>query len=241
MFFDKDGELEQVDTSGAEPSEDMKTSKDPAILKKYKAETEEEKNEIKEIKRFMKRGSNLSEAIRAREAFYTNNPSEYKNEAGQAALSNIKTVFGVDIQKNSASNGARQTPEELREIGTKGAESGKGAEADNKAAREAVHEMNMKSKEAAANRAYERRQKEHDPDYKPEGKKALKLPDEKSSFQTDVNRMKKLKQQDYKQYTIQLEKLHSKYPINKWTALYDKTTRDSAPLTGDCKIRVRKS
>lgn len=123
----------------------------------------------------------------------------------------------------------------------KGAGAGKGAEADNKAVREAVHEMNMKSKEDAANRAYERRQKEHDPDYKPEGKKALKLPDEKSSFQTDVNRMKKLKQQDYKQYTIQLEKLHSKYPINKWTALYDKTTRDSAPLTGDCKIRVRKS
>jgi hypothetical protein len=77
----------------------------------------------------------------------------------------------------------------------------------------------------------------------PEEKKpALKLPDENSSFATDVNRMKKLKKEDYKQYTIQLEKLHSKYPINKWKDLYNKTLNDSAPrqLTGDCKVRVRK-
>ncbi|MBO5922667.1 MAG: hypothetical protein J6Q48_09825, partial [Bacteroidaceae bacterium] len=76
-----------------------------------------------------------------------------------------------------------------------------------------------------------------------EKKPALKLPDEKSSFATDVNRMKKLKKEDYKQYTIQLEKLHSKYPINKWKDLYNKTLNDSAPreLTGDCKIRIRKS
>ena len=77
---------------------------------------------------------------------------------------------------------------------------------------------------------------------KPSAPKALKLPDEKSSFQTDVNRMKKLKKEDYKQYTVQLEKLHSKYPINKWKDLLDKTTSDSAPrvLTGDCKIRLKK-
>lgn len=77
---------------------------------------------------------------------------------------------------------------------------------------------------------------------KPSAPKALKLPDEKSSFQTDVNRMKKLKKEDYKQYTVQLEKLHSKYPINKWTDLLNKTTSDSAPrvLTGDCKIRIKK-
>lgn len=75
-----------------------------------------------------------------------------------------------------------------------------------------------------------------------EKKAALKLPDEKSSFSTDVNRMKKLKKEDYKQYTIQLEKLHSKYPINKWKDLLNKTTQDEAPrvLTGDCKIRIRK-
>ncbi len=75
-----------------------------------------------------------------------------------------------------------------------------------------------------------------------EKKSALKLPDEKSSFSTDVNRMKKLKKEDYKQYTIQLEKLHSKYPINKWKDLLNKTTQDEAPreLTGDCKIRIRK-
>lgn len=54
-------------------------------------------------------------------------------------------------------------------------------------------------------------------------KNVLKLPDEKSSFATDVNRMKKLKEQDYKQYTIQLEKLHSKYPLSKWKTLYNKT------------------
>ena len=79
---------------------------------------------------------------------------------------------------------------------------------------------------------------------KPEEKKpALKLPDENSSFATDVNRMKKLKKEDYKQYTIQLEKLHSKYPINKWKDLYNKTLNDSAPrqLTGDCKVRIKKS
>lgn len=77
---------------------------------------------------------------------------------------------------------------------------------------------------------------------KPSAPKALKLPDEKSSFQTDVNRMKKLKKEDYKQYTVQLEKLHSKYPINKWKDLLDKTTSDAAPrvLTGDCKIRLKK-
>lgn len=77
---------------------------------------------------------------------------------------------------------------------------------------------------------------------KTEKKQALKLPDEKSSFSTDVNRMKKLKKEDYKQYTIQLEKLHSKYPINKWKDLYNKTLNDSAPrvLTGDTRIRVRK-
>ena len=76
-----------------------------------------------------------------------------------------------------------------------------------------------------------------------EKKPALKLPDEKSSFATDVNRMKKLKKEDYKQYTIQLEKLHSKYPINKWKDLYNKTLNDAAPreLTGDCKIRIRNS
>lgn len=75
-----------------------------------------------------------------------------------------------------------------------------------------------------------------------EKKSALKLPDEKSSFSTDVNRMKKLKKEDYKQYTIQLEKLHSKYPINKWKDLLNKTTQDEAPriLTGDTKIRIRK-
>lgn len=75
-----------------------------------------------------------------------------------------------------------------------------------------------------------------------EKKSALKLPDENSSFATDVNRMKKLKKEDYKQYTIQLEKLHSKYPINKWKDLYNKTTADSAPrvLTGDCKVRLAK-
>lgn len=71
-------------------------------------------------------------------------------------------------------------------------------------------------------------------------KSALKLPDENSSFSTDVNRMKKLKKEDYKQYTIQLEKLHSKYPINKWKDLYNKTLNDSAPLTGDTKIKVRR-
>lgn len=77
---------------------------------------------------------------------------------------------------------------------------------------------------------------------KPSAPKALKLPDEKSSFQTDVNRMKKLKKEDYKQYTVQLEKLHSKYPINKWKDLLAKTTSDAAPrvLTGDCKIRIKK-
>lgn len=77
---------------------------------------------------------------------------------------------------------------------------------------------------------------------KTEKKSALKLPDEKSSFATDVNRMKKLKKEDYKQYTIQLEKLHSKYPINKWKDLLNKTTQDEAPriLTGDTKIRIRK-
>lgn len=77
---------------------------------------------------------------------------------------------------------------------------------------------------------------------KTEKKQSLKLPDEKSSFSTDVNRMKKLKKEDYKQYTIQLEKLHSKYPINKWKDLYDKTLNDEAPhvLTGDTRIRVRK-
>lgn len=77
---------------------------------------------------------------------------------------------------------------------------------------------------------------------KTEKKQSLKLPDEKSSFSTDVNRMKKLKKEDYKQYTIQLEKLHSKYPINKWKDLYNKTLNDSAPhvLTGDTRIRVKK-
>lgn len=69
-----------------------------------------------------------------------------------------------------------------------------------------------------------------------------KLPDEKSSFGTDVSRMKKLKQQDPREFSIQLEKLHSKYPGDKWQNLYNKATSDSAPrvLTGDCKIRVRK-
>ena len=78
---------------------------------------------------------------------------------------------------------------------------------------------------------------------KAENKPALKLPDEKSSFATDVNRMKKLKKEDYKQYTVQLEKLHSKYPINKWKDLYNKTLNDEAPrqLTGDCKIKIKKS
>ena len=161
------------------------------------------------------------------------------NEAGYKK--EVEVPEGTKPPKYPSESNGASAKTESKPAANKGAGAGKGAEADNKAAREAVHEMNMKSKEAAANRANERRQKEHDPDYKPEGKKALKLPDEKSSFQTDVNRMKKLKQQDYKQYTIQLEKLHSKYPINKWTALYDKTTRDSAPLTGDCKIRVRKS
>ena len=77
---------------------------------------------------------------------------------------------------------------------------------------------------------------------KTEKKQSLKLPDEKSSFSTDVNRMKKLKKEDYKQYTIQLEKLHSKYPINKWKDLLNKTTQDEDPrvLTGDTRIRVRK-
>lgn len=71
--------------------------------------------------------------------------------------------------------------------------------------------------------------------------KSLKLPDEKSSFQTDVNRMKKLKKEDYKQYTIQLEKLHSKYPINKWKDLYNKTANDSAcRITADTKIKLSK-
>lgn len=71
--------------------------------------------------------------------------------------------------------------------------------------------------------------------------KSLKLPDEKSSFQTDVNRMKKLKKEDYKQYTIQLEKLHSKYPINKWKDLYNKTANDSAcRITADTKIKLKK-
>lgn len=49
-----------------------------------------------------------------------------------------------------------------------------------------------------------------------------KLPDEKSSFSTDVNRMKKLKAQDLREFSVQLEKLHSKYPINKWNDLYNK-------------------
>lgn len=70
--------------------------------------------------------------------------------------------------------------------------------------------------------------------------KSLKLPDEKSSFQTDVNRMKKLKKEDYKQYTIQLEKLHSKYPINKWKDLYNKTVNDSTcRITADTKIKLK--
>ena len=69
-----------------------------------------------------------------------------------------------------------------------------------------------------------------------------KVPNEKSSFQTDINRMKKLKNQDYREFGAQLEKLHSKYPINKWQDLYNKINTDCAPrqLTGDCKVKVRK-
>ena len=52
--------------------------------------------------------------------------------------------------------------------------------------------------------------------------KKAKVPDETSSFATDVSRMVKLKQTDYKEFAIQLEKLHSKYPINKWKDLYNK-------------------
>lgn len=91
----------------------------------------------------------------------------------------------------------------------------------------------------------EKRNKENGPKEnsveKKTSSKSLKLPDEKSSFQTDVNRMKKLKKEDYKQYTIQLEKLHSKYPINKWKDLYNKTANDSAcRITADTKIKLKK-
>jgi hypothetical protein len=70
-----------------------------------------------------------------------------------------------------------------------------------------------------------------------------KLPDEKSSFSTDVNRMKKLKEQDPREFSVQLEKLHSKYNTNKWNDLYRKISQDAAPrqLTGDCKVRIKKS
>lgn len=50
----------------------------------------------------------------------------------------------------------------------------------------------------------------------------LKVPDETSSFATDVNRMVKLKKENYKEFAIQLEKLHSKYTISKWKDLYNK-------------------
>lgn len=96
---------------------------------------------------------------------------------------------------------------------------------------------------ATGSKPAEKAKGESKPAEKTEKKSALKLPDEKSSFSTDVNRMKKLKKEDYKQYTIQLEKLHSKYPINKWKDLYNKTVQDCAPcvLTKDTKIRVRKA
>ena len=50
----------------------------------------------------------------------------------------------------------------------------------------------------------------------------LKVPDETSSFATDVNRMVKLKKENYREFTIQLEKLHSKYTMSKWKDLYNK-------------------
>lgn len=54
--------------------------------------------------------------------------------------------------------------------------------------------------------------------------------------------MKKLKEQDPREFSVQLEKLHSKYNTNKWNDLYRKISQDSAPrvLTGDCKVRIRK-
>lgn len=107
------------------------------------------------------------------------------------------------------------------------------------------HEMKSKySKEIQEIRATSRPQQETNKENGVEKKtssKSLKLPDEKSSFQTDVNRMKKLKKEDYKQYTIQLEKLHSKYPINKWKDLYNKTVTDTAcRITADTKIKLKK-
>ena len=50
----------------------------------------------------------------------------------------------------------------------------------------------------------------------------MKVPDETSSFATDVNRMVKLKKENYREFTIQLEKLHSKYTMSKWQDLYNK-------------------
>lgn len=83
---------------------DMLSSKDPAILNKYKPETEEEENEIKKMQQFMEEetGATLRNAILARESYYNNSPSEYKNEAGKAALSNIKKIFGYGTQKDAA-------------------------------------------------------------------------------------------------------------------------------------------
>lgn len=174
-----------------------------------------------------------------------------------------------------------------------------GAEADNKAAREAVHEMNMKSKEAAANRAYERRQKEHDPDYKPEGKVENKSAKEQNkptlgngnekwkkqrdhwneeflhmeTSQGDRINIYQKKNGDFVVYTnyrgtdmtdqskpfktseeaqaygeAQAEYLNKqKGKVNgTWAGTNGQpwesvTFGDSAPLTGDCKIRVKKS
>lgn len=104
----------------------------------------------------------------------------------------------------------------------------------------AEKEVAKMAKEELAKRNKENGPKENGVEKKTSSK-SLKLPDEKSSFQTDVNRMKKLKKEDYKQYTIQLEKLHSKYPINKWKDLYNKTANDSAcRITADTKIKLSK-
>lgn len=144
---------------------------------------------------------------------------------GYVAITNGKSRFG---------EGGRETKIIKEEYFKK---------ADNKTTKSA---QNKKDAKAFAEKHYgdtkENEPKENNGEKKtkPSSKKSLKLPDEKSSFQTDVNRMKKLKKEDYKQYTIQLEKLHSKYPINKWKDLYNKTVNDSTcRITADTKIKVK--
>lgn len=168
-----------------------------------------------------------------------------------------KTANGW-VKPKSNNGKSSPTPEVKKEIGLRKAAMNGGTkerkalfkfEAENADDEQLKYILRSKNQPADRIEMYkaelEKRNKENGPKEngveKKTSSKSLKLPDEKSSFQTDVNRMKKLKKEDYKQYTIQLEKLHSKYPINKWKDLYNKTVTDTAcRITADTKIRLKK-